>query len=158
MLKEILSGESCAKCRVCCIFDRDDCWEMPLIEADLAAEIEKDFPEAKMKSIGENKVCKVFETDYDSEGLSRCPMLTETGCRLGDKKPFDCRIWPFRIMRKNDCLLLTLSPVCETVSSLPVDKITEFAGKISDKLFEEAKRNPEMIKDYIEGYPVFAVK
>lgn len=158
MLKEILSKESCAECRVCCIFDRDDCWEMPLIEPDLADEIEKNFPEAKMKPTGESKLCKIFDAEYDSEGLSRCPMLTDSGCVLGDKKPFDCRIWPFRIMRKGNCLLLTLSPVCETVFSLPTAKISAFAKKISGELFEEAKRNPEMIKDYIEGYPVFAVK
>ena len=55
-------------------------------------------------------------------------------------------------------LLLTLSPVCETVSNLPVSKVAEFAEGISGAIFEEAKRNPEMIKDYIEGYPIFAVK
>ena len=158
MLKEILSKESCANCRVCCIFDRDDCWEMPLIAPELAREITDKYPEVKMIPTGENKLCKIFDAEYGQDGLTRCPMLTESGCALGDKKPFDCRIWPFRVMRKGNCLLLTLSPVCETVSALPTDKISQFADKIADKIFEEAKCNPEMIKDYVEGYPAFAVK
>lgn len=158
MLKEILSGESCASCRLCCVFDRDDCWEMPLVTPESAAEITDRYPEVKIIPAGENKLCGIFDSEYDSDGLTRCPMLTESGCKLGDGKPFDCRIWPFRVMRKDGCLLLTLSPVCETVSSLPVSKISDFAAKIADSVFEEAKRNPEMIKDYVEGYPAFAVK
>lgn len=155
MLTEILSRESCAECKVCCVFDREDCWEMPLIKPDLAATIEKDYPDVKMKKTG---VCNVFEPDFGADGLASCPMLTEKGCKLGENKPFDCRIWPFRIMKRDKLLLLTLSPVCETVSNLPVSRISGFAEKISDKIFEEAKSNPEMIKDYIDGYPVFAVR
>lgn len=155
MLTEILSRESCAACKVCCLFDREDCWEMPLIKPDLAAAIEKDYPEVKIKKTG---VCGVFEPDFGEDGLAVCPMLGEKGCRLGENKPFDCRIWPFRVMKKGNLLLLTLSPVCETVSKLSVSKISRFAEKISPQIFEEAKRNPEMIKDYIENYPVFAVK
>lgn len=155
MLTEILSRESCAECKVCCVFDKEDCWEMPLIKSDLAAAVEKDHPNVKMRKTG---VCSVFEPDFEEDGLARCPMLTEKGCKLGDNKPFDCRIWPFRIMKRDKLLMLTLSPVCETVSKLPVSRISEFAEKISDKIFEEAKGNPEMIKDYIDGYPVFAVR
>lgn len=158
MLKEILSEKSCADCRVCCIFDRDDCWEMPLIVPELAAEIADKYPDVKMVSTGENRLCKTFDADFDAEGLARCPMLAESGCALGEQKPFDCRIWPFRVMKKGDCLLLTLSPVCETVSALPIKTVSDFAAKISDRVFGEAERNPEMIKDYVGEYPVFAVR
>lgn len=158
MITEILSRKSCAKCRICCVFDREDSWEMPLIEPELAALIKEEHPNVKMKKTGENSRCMIFDAEYDEKGLSRCPMLTENGCGLGDDKPFDCRIWPFRIMRRGDCLLLTLSPVCETVSNLPADKISAFVAGISDRIFKEAERNPEMIKEYIDGYPVFDVR
>ncbi|MDE6724894.1 MAG: hypothetical protein K2J79_04740, partial [Ruminiclostridium sp.] len=86
-----------------------------------------------------------------------CPLLTEKGCALGENKPFDCRIWPFRVMKKGNLLLLTLSPVCNSVSSLSVAKVSEFVPEIAPKILEEVKRNPEMVKEYIEGYPIFAV-
>ena len=128
MLKGLLSPSSCASCRVCCVFDREDCWEMPLIKPELAKLIEKDYPEVKIKKTG---VCGVFEPDFGGDGLPK---------------------------ERGSLPLLTLSPVCETVSKLPVSEISEFAKKLSDKVFEEAQNNPEMIKDYIDGYPIFAVK
>ena len=39
MLKKILSGEACAKCRLCCIFDRYDVWETPVFTAELCERI-----------------------------------------------------------------------------------------------------------------------
>ena len=155
MLKEILSGKDCAECRVCCIFDRSDCWEVPLVEPALAAYISENYPDVKLKKVGN---CSVFDSEFDEKGLTTCPMLSETGCRLGDKKPFDCRIWPFRVMRKDGLLMLTLSPVCGTVSRLPVEQVSAFAAKIADTIYKAAENNPEMIKDYIEGYPIFAVR
>ncbi len=158
MLTEILSRKECANCRVCCVFDKTDVWEMPLITSDLAARLEKDYPEIKLKKTHENAGCKVIDAEFDKKGLCTCPLLTEKGCALGEEKPYDCRIWPFRVMKKGNLLLLTLSPVCESVSSLPVNRISEFAAKIAPKIFEEAERNPEMVKNYEDGYPVFAVK
>ena len=155
MLKEILSGKDCAECRVCCIFDRSDCWEVPLVEPDLAAYIGESCPEVKLKKVGNHSV---FDSEFDEKGLTVCPMLTETGCKLGDRKPFDCRIWPFRVMRKEGLLLLTLSPVCKAVSKLPVEQVSAFAAKIADTIYKAAENDPEMIKDYIEGYPIFAVR
>ena len=157
MLKGLLSPSSCAECKVCCVFDRDDCWEMPLIKPELKEIIEKVFSEVKIKKV-DSKKCGIFEAEFDEDGLAKCPMLGEKGCKLGENKPFDCRIWPFRVMKKGNLLLLTLSPVCETVSKLPVSAVSEFAEKLSDTVFSEALNNPEMIKDYIDGYPVFAVR
>ena len=157
MLTKILSRGECAKCRVCCVFDRSDVWEMPLITPELAEILKTDYPDIKLKKLSENSGCFVTDAEFDKEGLCSCPLLTEKGCALGENKPFDCRIWPFRVMRKGNLLLLTLSPVCESVSSLSVKKVSEFVPEIAPKILEEVKRNPEMVKEYIEGYPVFAV-
>ena len=157
MLTKILSRGECAKCRVCCVFDRSDVWEMPLITPELADTLKKDCPDIKLKKLSEKASCRVVDAEFDEEGLCTCPMLTEKGCALGENKPFDCRIWPFRVMRKGNLLLLTLSPVCDSVSSLSVKKVSEFVPEIAPKILEEVKRNPEMVKDYIEDYPIFAV-
>ncbi len=161
MLTEILSRETCAECRVCCVFDKTDYWEMPLFSPELAKKINEEYPEIRLEKRNEKEQCKVINPEFDefdNEGLYRCPLLTEKGCALGTEKPFDCRIWPFRVMKKGDLLLLTVSPVCETVSNLPIARVSAFAGKIAPTVFEEVEKYPEMIKDYIEGYPIFAVK
>lgn len=158
MLTEILSRSQCAECRVCCVFDRSDAWEMPLITPALAKVLEEKYPNIRLKKIYENAECKVVDAEFDDNGLCTCPLLTEKGCVLGEEKPFDCRIWPFRVMKRGSLLLLTLSPVCDSLSSLSVKEISRFVPKIAPKIFEEAERNPEMVKEYIEGYPIFAVK
>lgn len=158
MLTEILSRSQCAECRVCCVFDRSDAWEMPLITPELAKLLEEKYPNIRLKKISENAECMVTDVEFDEDGLCTCPLLTEKGCALGEDKPYDCRIWPFRVMKKGNFLFLTLSPVCSSVSSLSVKEISRFVPKIAPKIFEEAERNPEMVKEYIEDYPIFAVK
>ena len=47
------------------------------------------------------------------EELFFCPMLCETGCTMGADKPFDCRIWPFRMMRDLEgALRITVASYC----------------------------------------------
>lgn len=78
MLTEILSRESCAKCRVCCVFDRDDVWEIPVVLPETADYIKK--------NIDKNAELEPYEDGYrfvmhfkDSEELTYCPMLTDKG-------------------------------------------------------------------------------
>lgn len=164
MLTKILSREACAGCRVCCGFDRDDVWEIPVISPETAAYI--------IDNIDKNAELEPFQDGYrfvmhftDGEELSYCPMLTDKGCILGDKKPFDCRVWPFRVNRISDGILgITVSPVCETVSALPLSKLSAFLnekydkrGSLADIMLDYAKKHPYIIKPYIDDYPVLKI-
>lgn len=157
-LTKILSSESCGKCRVCCGFTREDIWEIPLIYAENRNAVEEMLG-ARLKSRGGEFV---FGMEFNSkEGeLSYCPALTENGCSLGELKPFDCSVWPFRVNALGDMRVITVSPVCETVFSLPLKTLSDFvnANGFADMLFDEARRHPDMIKPYIDGYPILAVK
>lgn len=164
MLKNILEPSSCAKCRVCCVFDRDDIWEIPLVSAELLMYIkEKVNPDIEFEKFGsEYRFVMPFE---EGKELSYCPMLTETGCVLKDNKPFDCRVWPFRVNRISDNLCaITVSPVCESVSSLPLNKLRDFlfddrkGESLADTMFSYVKTSPDNIKPYIENYPILAIR
>lgn len=158
MLKEILSRGTCAECRICCGFDTTDLWETPVFFPELKEKIKAENPEIKFMPYKNAYLMKMFEPD--SEGLMLCPMLTETGCALGDEKPFDCRIWPFRVMKLDSRLVITLSPICPSVQELSVKRVSEFLkeSKLSDLIFKTAESNPAIIKDYIPDYPIFAVR
>lgn len=56
MLTEILSREACAKCRVCCVFDKDDIWEIPVISPETSEYIKK--------NIDENAELEPYEDGY----------------------------------------------------------------------------------------------
>lgn len=155
MLKKILSPISCAKCRVCCGFDEGDKWEIPLIFSELREEVEKKLGVVLQRRGGEY----VFDMEFDGDKVVYCPAAGENGCILGELKPFDCLIWPFRVNSMNGTRVITVSPVCGTVSELPVKTLSDFvnADGFSQKLFQTARTHPDMIKPYISGYPILAV-
>lgn len=156
MLKEILSPDSCRSCRMCCVFDRDDLWEIPVFSEETRASLLNEMPEATLRAVDNGGW--VFEMGFDSEGLAYCPALSENGCTLRESKPFDCKIWPFRIMEHNGSPSLTLAPLCEAVNGLDDAILEQFAKKLAPLAFAEAEKNPAIVKPYAEGYKIFAVK
>lgn len=157
MLKEILSPKTCAKCRLCCSFDRDDSWENPVISEKTAEIVKEQCKKGELLPYGEKSYR--FALSFNGEGLAYCPALTEKGCSLDDNaKPFDCKIWPYRVMRKGDKLVIVLSPVCESMTAMDFSKTKAFGEKIAKEIFMQAEENPDIIKEYIEGYPIVAEK
>ena len=156
MLKKILSSESCGKCRVCCGFTRDDIWEIPLVFKEYREKVEERLGVKLLPRGGEF----VFDMTFDSGGISYCPALSEHGCMLGELKPFDCAVWPFRVNSLGDMRVITVSPICETVFALPLKTLSDFLSTdgLADKLFAEARKHPDMVKPYIDGYPILAVE
>ena len=153
-LEKILSSESCGKCRVCCGFTKEDVWEIPLIFAENRAKIEEMLG---LKLVPRGREF-VFDMKFDGD-ISYCPALSEHGCVLGELKPFDCAVWPFRVNALGDMRVITVSPVCETVSALPLKTLSDFvsADGFAEMLFAEVQNHPDMVKPYIDGYPILAV-
>lgn len=159
MLKKILSRSACAKCRVCCGFTNEDKWEIPLVFEEVRDKLSDSQRAQLVKRGGEYVFDMNFDAAKDGEILM-CPMAGENGCVLGDDKPFDCRIWPFRVNELAGVRVITLSPVCGEVSALPLNTICDFLRQdgFADMLFETAARHPDMVKPYIDGYPILAVE
>ena len=156
MLKEILAPSSCAECKICCGFDENDKWEIPLIFSEMREKIEKKLGVTLIKRDHEY----VFDMEFDGDKLIYCPAKGENGCTLGELKPFDCMIWPFRVNLLGDLRVITVSPVCETVSALPLRTLSEFVQKdgFAELLFRTAREHPNIVKPYIDGYPIIAVE
>ncbi|MBR1423786.1 MAG: hypothetical protein IJ571_10145 [Ruminococcus sp.] len=158
MLSPILSRAECAKCKMCCIFDSYDLWETPYITRELAAKIIQEIKPDQQFVKKEDHFLLKMEKEKDAD-LYYCPLLDqEKGCILGDEKPFDCLIWPFRIMHLGSKRVITLSPVCPNISERSVKAVREMAEQISDRIFEYADENPDAVKPYIEGYPIIIVE
>lgn len=155
MLGKILSADSCGNCRVCCGFTREDIWEIPLIYKENRSAVEEKLGVELIPRGGEF----VFDMKFNGGEISYCPALSENGCSLGALKPFDCAVWPFRVNALGDMRVITVSPVCETVSALPLNVLSEFVSSdgFAKKLFAEARKHPEIVKPYIDGYPILAV-
>jgi len=156
MLEKILTQKDCADCRFCCTFDRDDIWEVPLIDDDLARLI----PGKYNLDIGYEFVNgnRVFEISYDEKGESRCPAFRENGCGLLEDRPFDCKIWPFRAMKLGEFTVITVSPFCEKVNQLPLWELVKFVNEeLAEKIKARMEKYPGQVKDYIFGYAILKV-
>ena len=148
----------CAKCRICCCFDSYDIWETPYISQTLASKILQEYTPKQEFIKKENHFLFKMDKEQNAD-LYYCPMLdNEKGCILGDDKPFDCRIWPLRVMALNETKLITLSPVCPTMNEKSIKELTKTANELADQIFEYADENPEAVKPYLDGYPILVVE
>lgn len=153
MLKKILDGKCCAECRICCIFDSSDVWETPVFTAEIKDKIINYDPSVKFIPKDGGFVLKVEELK-DGEIFS-CPALTEKGCILGDEKPFDCRIWPYRIMKVGGKRAITIASICGELYNRPLSQLVGFLQDgLAQKIFSYAEEHPEIVKPYEDGYPV----
>lgn len=98
MLTKILSRSTCAACRLCCQFDASDIWELPVLPPETMAAVQQIQPDTKFISVG---IEHIFAAPpLKGAELFASPMLTAHGCGLSEQdKPFDCKVWPFRLMR-----------------------------------------------------------
>ncbi|MBP3746188.1 MAG: hypothetical protein J6I47_01820 [Ruminococcus sp.] len=153
MLKKILSGKSCAECRLCCIFDRYDIWETPVFNEEIMNRIKQLRPGTEFVTKDGGYIFKADNIGADQ--LFSCPALTETGCILGDDKPFDCRIWPYRIMEVGGRRAITIASICDELYNRPLSQLVGFLKEgLAEAIFSYADAHPEIVKPYYEGYPV----
>ena len=115
------------------------------------------YPEASFKERGDALTIDIddkYNSD-DPEEEALCP-FNKNGCVLdGSDKPFDCSIWPLRVMRYGKGLAICLTPTCPVISGKALAVMEELArGDVGDRIIEYAGQHPEMIKDYKQGFPV----
>ncbi|MBR0484648.1 MAG: hypothetical protein IJJ69_07740 [Oscillospiraceae bacterium] len=157
MLKQILSSQTCAECRQCCIFDCYDVWNTPVIVPELRMKIQKILPDAEFVSAG--TASYRFRLCPDGDSFA-CPLLhPETGCLLGEEKPFDCQIFPFRMMHLQDSIVIAVSPLCDALTQYSLKTLLDFVKtELAEKLFIYAEQHPDVVHVYDPLYPVLLWK
>lgn len=157
MLSELLSKSTCAQCRFCCSFRRCSLWETPLFDIESVKILSKkgykfDCTDDYGKIILEDK----YLTDNPEEEAPCYFLDNQKGCILTDDlKPFDCKIWPFRLMDKNGQLVVALTPSCPAINKYSLDTLKDFLNKgTGEKIYNYGKKHPFIIKEYRENFPV----
>ena len=167
MLSSLLTKKQCAACKFCCSFRRQSLWETPLFPPEV---VEKLSQPNEYGVVGEfrtvddpRKSCAgslVLENNYrtaDPEEEVPCTFLDpERGCILKpEDKPFDCSIWPLRIMNKDGELVIALTPTCPSIGAVPSQALTELVKNgLGEKILAYAKEHPYIIKEYRAGFPI----
>ena len=153
MLSSILSSETCAKCRNCCIFEEQSAWELPTFSVGAAARL-ADHPDYPMTE--ENGRYRITLSYDDTHSAQPCPFLNpSSGCTLPpQEKPFACSVWPVRIMRDTaGALRLVLYQGCPGVpadSHADLDALLD--SGLRERIFAEAQADPSLILPYHPNY------
>ena len=178
MLGKILKKEDCAKCRFCCAFRPCSQWETPIFTQENYQAIEgrqdKTLAEGtKACNVGPlYKLDNVSDVNYyslkdaykidDPEEEAPCPYLDkDKGCLLNDQqKPWDCKIWPLRVVRKtDDSLWIVLTPTCPSVNKLDIEEVRSFVvNELKDQLADYARKHPALIKEDKEDFFIYLVE
>ncbi len=119
MLSSIISPQSCAQCRLCCHFERGSAWEMPYLEPSLVEDYELDGVEITPPR---EEGGRSFVMDFcrcAQGGSEPCPMLDpSSGCvREQQQRPFECLIWPLRVMEYEGRAAVTYFRDCPALAS-----------------------------------------
>jgi Fe-S-cluster containining protein len=155
-LEGLLTPEDCEKCRLCCYFTQYEIWETPAIDNELKQYVNEKYPDVQFLNSINSGNCYYFALKQrENTEFFNCPVLTETGCALGDKKPFECAVWPFRIMELDGKYLISVSALCKPIMKNSLQSITDkLDSGLEAALINYARKNPVMIKKYTDGYPI----
>jgi hypothetical protein len=164
MLSKVLNKSTCADCRFCCSFRRCSLWETPLFPEDVMKRLKEagSIARFKCKTVNGKKYGMMdllykYKTD-DTEEEAACEFLdSSTGCTLsGDDKPFDCKIWPLRIMESPEGqLVIALTPTCPAINKVPFSEMEQLVNEgLGQEIYEYAEEHPYIVKEYREDFPV----
>lgn len=153
MLSKVLDKKTCAKCRFCCVFEKADSWEIPVISEKLAKELES----KGIKTVKKDG-CYKYDLQFVGSEIKSCPFLDEEkGCILGEQdKPFDCKIWPLRVMKKGDKKVLAIAETCPNLSEKKAELIKLINQELLKEIKEYISKNPYLINELKEDYEVLA--
>ncbi len=156
MLTEIFTPSDCAACKLCCNFHRSSAWETPALENELIYLLQEEGVPLQKRQDGSTSFYLYFCTDSENE-VADCPMLnSETGCTLPrELRPFECRIWPLRLMKHSTKLVIGLYKNCPALKNDTLDKLVHFAtGKLLPVLLDYAKKHPYSVRELNPAYSV----
>ncbi len=159
MLTKLLSAATCATCQKCCIFESYDIWNTPVLLPEDRKKASIFLPDAEFISIS-TEAWK-FRIDLkEQQEEFQCPLLDpDKGCLLGEEKPFDCQIWPFRLTELEGRQAITMASYCEAMAAHSLQTLLAFlrAGA-GDQMFAYAEQHPAVIHPYDDLYPVLLWK
>ena len=153
MLRSILSGETCARCQNCCVFEEQSAWELPTFSAEAAKRLENRPAYRVTEQNGRYRITLPYD---ETHAAQPCPFLDPaSGCTLPPaEKPFACSLWPVRVMPDADGKpALALYHGCPGVPDSNLDALcTLLDGGLRARIFDEAERDPSIILPYHPNY------
>jgi len=127
----ILKHETCAKCKICCVFKKES-----LIYVPRGIEVK------------------------EKKGLFACVHHCENmGCNLKKNKPIECAAWPFSISRRGKELLLVLEHSCPELNKKErLQEAKIFAQEmVAHALLKHSRQHLDTLREYDERNEIIGI-
>lgn len=133
MLSSILSPLRCAACRNCCVFHDASLWEIP----------------APLVAVARDGSLRPGQEPW------RCSALDESrGCTLAARdKPFECSLWPLRVMTRNGRTLIAAARSCPAVDAAFLERARALlAAGLEQKIIDRLRVQPGIARPWSDNY------
>lgn len=156
MLTNVFSPNDCARCKLCCNFRRVSAWETPALQDSQIFLMHEAGVPLEKRPDGTTSFYLHFETESEEEVVN-CPMLNPcSGCMLPrESRPFECRIWPVRIMKSQGRLVLGIYKDCPALNGDTFEKLKNHTlEKLLPEILAYGRRHPQAVRDYNSLYSI----
>lgn len=156
MLTHLFTPDQCARCKLCCNFHRSTAWETPSLEPQTAERLSAAGVPLRRREDGSRTFGLHFCSEDPAE-TADCPMLDPSaGCTMPrEERPFECRIWPLRLMKGAHGLSLGLYVGCPALTDDVRAKLTaEATGSLLPALRAYAEQHPASVRPEDPAYTI----
>ncbi|HLD88595.1 MAG TPA: YkgJ family cysteine cluster protein [Candidatus Nanoarchaeia archaeon] len=149
-MKNITEYSDCRKCSECCKFRKDEIYFAPVFANEEFDKLGSDSEKVFFEQRGTAKQVRLAKLNDE---FYVCPFYNSEKelCSIYQKRPFDCRIYPFLVAKKNGKIYLTaFRDACPSLEKKSEDEIVNYAENLKNWLQEEKQlrffeRNPDVI-------------
>ncbi|MDO5470720.1 MAG: hypothetical protein Q4F38_05405 [Akkermansia sp.] len=156
MLTGIFTPSDCAKCKLCCNFHRQTAWETPALENEQIFLMQEMCIPLIKRPDGTTTFYLHFTSDKEDE-VANCPALDMChGCILPrEQRPFECRIWPVRVMRDKNTLVIGIYENCPALHDDVFEKLKNHTlENLLPEILAYAKRQPNAVREFDCAYRI----
>ena len=156
MLTGIFTPTACAECKLCCNFHRSSAWETPALQSEQVFLMHEMCIPLDKRMDGTTSFYLHF-TSNDENEVANCPLLDPcSGCILPrEQRPFECRIWPVRIMRDKSTLVVGIYEQCPALANDGFEKLKNHTlENLLPQILDYARREPNAVREYNSAYKV----
>lgn len=156
MLTCVFSPTQCAQCKLCCNFHRSSAWETPALQDEQIFLLQEMCVPLEKRADGTTSFFLNFQSDSPDE-VANCPMLNpSSGCMLPrEQRPFECRIWPVRVMKKHSTLVVGIYEKCPALENGCFDNLKNLVlENLLSEILDYARRHPQAVREFDSAYRI----
>ena len=166
-LKQLVPEEFCLRCDVCCRFSQaHTVWAPLFTDSEIKYLVKKNIlPALVFTGHSETKIAKDRSGSMpiciqrinliEHNGCFICPCFnpSDHSCKIYADRPFECQLYPFLLMRKDDKFYLVQDKKCPYLNKIKEPRLKGYINYLKEEFKKEdilsfLRQNQELFAEY----------